>query len=736
MAKLLYRLGRWSARRSLTVLFGWLVLLAVAVAAVVAVGDGTDEEFTIPGSESQQALDVLADTFPAFSGTSAQIVFTAPDGTRLTGPAEREAVGEVVDAARTAPDVAAVIDPYTAGTVSEDGTTAFAQVQYAVPVGDVTRAEADTLRDTVDAAAGQAGLDTAVGGDVFKSRGAQVSPVELVGVVVALIVLLVTFGSVLAAGLTLLPAFIGLGVGLAALLSLTGLVAVSSTAVTLALMLGLAVGIDYALFIISRHRTQLAEGEGVPESVGRATGTAGGAVVFAGLTVVVAMTGLAVVRIPFVTVMGLAASLTVTVAVLAAITLIPALMGLAGQRMRPRPPRKRRERPPFGRRWVGGVVKRPVSVVLLVVVGLGALAVPAGDLALALPDNSTAAPDTGEREAYDLVDTHFGPGFNGPLLLTVEPGSHDATPTAERLREEAEEVGRAVAATDGVQAVSPPQVSPEGEVAVLTVVPTTGPMDEATTDLVTTLRDDADRLGADTGTVIAVTGTTAVAIDVSDRLGASLVPFACVVVGLALVLLLLVFRSVAVPLKAAAGFLLSVGAALGTVVAVFQWGWAAGLLGVHTTGPVVSFLPIIVLAVLFGLAMDYEVFLVSAMREQYVHNGNRPREAVTEGFRHASKVVTAAALIMFSVFAAFATSHSPVVKPMALALAVGVLVDAFLVRMTLVPAVLALLGRRAWWLPRRLDRVLPDIDVEGSALARATHDGTDDKADGDAALTR
>ncbi|MFJ3497685.1 MMPL family transporter [Streptomyces sp. NPDC086091] len=727
MARLLYRLGRWSARRSLTVLCGWLVLLAVAV------GDGTDEEFTIPGSESQQALDVLADTFPASSGTSAQIVFTAPDGTRLTGPAERAAVGEVVDAARTAPDVAAVIDPFTAGTVSEDGTTAFAQVQYAVPVGDVTRAEADTLRDTADAAAGQAGLDTAVGGDVFKSRGAQVSPVELVGVVVALIVFLVTFGSVLAAGLTLLPAFIGLGVGLAALLSLTGLVAVSLTAVTLALMLGLAVGIDYALFIISRHRTRLAEGEGVLESVGRATGTAGGAVVFAGLTVVVAMTGLAVVRIPFVTVMGLAASLTVTVAVLAAITLIPALMGLAGQRMRPRPPRKRRERPPFGRRWVGGVVKRPVSVILLLV-GLGTLAVPAGDVALALPDNSTAAPDTGEREAYDLVDTHFGPGFNGPLLLTVEPGSYDATPTAERLREEAEEVGRAVAATDGVQAVSPPQVSPEGEVAILTVVPTTGPMDEATTDLVTTLRDDADRLGADT--VIAVTGTTAVAIDVSDRLGSSLVPFACVVVGLALVLLLLVFRSVAVPLKAAAGFLLSVGAALGTVVAVFQWGWAADLLGVHTTGPVVSFLPIIVLAVLFGLAMDYEVFLVSAMREQYVHNGNRPREAVTEGFRHASKVVTAAALIMFSVFAAFATSHSPVVKPMALALAVGVLVDAFLVRMTLVPAVLALLGKRAWWLPRRLDRVLPDIDVEGSALARATHDGTDDKADDGAALTR
>ncbi|MFD4751012.1 MMPL family transporter [Streptomyces rubiginosohelvolus] len=718
MAKVLYRVGRACARHGLMVIIAWLALLAVAVAGVVSVGGSTDEEFTIPGSESQQALDVLADTFPASSGTSAQLVFTAEEGQKLTDPASKEAIGEVLAAAGTAPDVATVIDPFTAGTVTKDGGTALAQVQYTVSLGELTQDDADRLRETANDAAQEAGVAVLVGGDAFKSRGAEVSPVELVGVVVALIVLLITFGSALAAGLTLLPAFIGLGVGIAALLSLTDLVTISSTAVTLALMLGLAVGIDYALFIISRHRTQLAGGQDVHDSIGRATGTAGSAVVFAGLTVVIAMTGLAVVRIPFVTVMGLAASLTVMVAVLVAITLIPALLGLAGQRLRPAEKRRSsaagRPRPTLGRRWVSGVVRRPVSVVLVVVLGLGAAAVPAMDLKLALPDNSTASPGSGEREAYDLIDKEFGPGFNGPLLMTVEPEDSGTTP--QELQQQAGQVRESVSAMADVHAVSPPRSSPNGEVAILTVVPATGPMDEKTTQLVETLRADAPELGAATNTALAVTGTTAVAIDVSAQLSDSLVPFTLVVVGLALVLLLLVFRSVVVPLKAAAGFLLSVGTALGVVVAVFQWGWAADLLGVHTTSPIVSFLPIIVMAVLFGLAMDYEVFLVSSMREEYVHNGGRPLEAVTQGFVLSSKVVTAAALIMFSVFAAFATSHSPVVKPMALALAVGVLADAFLVRMTLVPAVLALTRKAAWWLPRRLDRMMPNIDVEGATL--------------------
>ncbi|MEU8946127.1 MMPL family transporter [Streptomyces sp. NPDC048489] len=727
MATLLYRLGRFSARRHKSVLLSWLLLLVLAVAGAASVGGKVDEEFTVPGSESQSALDVLADKMPAASGTSAQLVFQARPGQTLTSSEARGAVARVVTAAGKAPAVITVIDPYAEGTVSEDGRVAVAQVQYAVPEGDLTTADTDGLRSRARAAADPDEIQVVVGGDAYKPRGAHVSAVELVGVVVALVVLLITFGSLLAAGLTLLPAFVALGVGLAGLLAATDVVAVSSTAVTLALMLGLAVGIDYALFVISRHRSQLAEGSDVCESIGRATGTSGSAVVFAGLTVVVAMSGLAVVRIPFVTVMGVAASLTVTVAVAAAVTLIPALLGLVGRRLRPRaihktnPTAQMPEPTTVGRRWVGAVTRRPLAVVGLLSVVLGVLAVPATDLRLALPDNSASAPESQERQAYDLVKDHFGAGFNGPLLLTVEPdGSGSAavsrSDSATGLLRSAETVRADVAKLPGVRAVTPVRTDRAQDLAIVTVFPTTGPTDQATTDLVHALRDGADGWQQRTRTTIAVTGTTAVAIDVSARLGSSLVPFAAVVVGLALLLLLLVFRSVLVPLKAAVGFLLSVGAALGVVVAVFQWGWGDELMGANSVGPVVSFLPVIVMAVLFGLAMDYEVFLVAAIREQYVHNGRRPQAAVRDGFPHSARVVAAAALIMFSVFAAFTTNPSPVVKPMALSLAVGVAIDAFLVRMTLVPAVLTLAGRFAWWLPRGLDRLLPNVDVEGASL--------------------
>ncbi|HEX2312169.1 MAG TPA: MMPL family transporter [Thermomonospora sp.] len=720
MATLLYRLGRFAARRRAAVIVVWLALLAAAIGGVIASGGQTDDEFRIPGTESQQALDVLADRFPEAGGTSAQIVFRAPEGGTVTAGPARAAVERTLAEAGRAPQVAAVIDPFTAGTVSPDRRTALAQVQYPVTREDLDDASLDALGDTVGAARA-AGLEVAVGGEAFGTTGVGVGPLELLGVAVALVVLLVTFGSLLAAGLTLLSALLGVGVGLAGLLSLTGLITLSSTAPTLALMIGLAVGIDYSLFLLSRHRAQLAEGAPVAESIGRATGTAGSAVVFAGLTVVIAMAGLAVVRIPFLTVMGLAASVTVTVAVAIAVTLLPALLGLAGERLRPRAGSRAARnatgegpRAPFGERWARFATARPLATIAVVVIGLGIMALPARDLQLALPDNGSAAPHSGERRAYEMVSEGFGPGFNGPLLVLVRPGEAGAAALPQAAGRVAADLGR----VPNVVAVSPPQLNPARDTAVVQVVPRTGPADDATEDLVQAIRDRSGALESATGTHLAVTGNTAAGIDVSDRLGDALAPFAAVVVGLALVLLLLVFRSVVVPVKAAAGFLLSVAAAFGVVVAVFQWGWLAGLFGVHTTGPVVSFLPIIVIAVLFGLAMDYEVFLVSRIREEYVRTG-RPREAVLTGARHASRVVTAAALIMFSVFASFVTSEDSVVKPMALALAAGVLVDAFLVRMTLVPAVLALTGRAAWWLPRRVDRALPEVDVEGAALEAA-----------------
>jgi RND superfamily putative drug exporter len=758
VATWLYRLGLGAHRRRRLVLAAWLAVLAAAVGTLIAVGGRLDNEFTIPGSESQQAQDTMAEDFPAAAGTSAQIVFTAPEGSKITDPAAARAVQRTLTAAQDAPQVAAVIPPDKAGTVTPDGRTALAQVNYDVTRSDLDDGTLDALEDTTKAAE-EAGLEVSVGGQAYGNGVLTPSVLELLGVVVALVVLALTFGSLLAAGMPLFTAFVGIGTGLVGLLAVSSAVTVSSTALSLALMLGLAVGIDYALFVLSRHRTQLAQGMDPSESAGRAVGTAGSAVVFAGTTVIIALVGLAVVRIPFLTVMGLSAAATVLIAVLVAVTLLPALFGFAGARLAPRPgsraarraaaithgnqdaespaepegpgrpegrtpeaeqseaehpegERPEGERPPvvMGRRWAGLVTRRPLLFLLATVAALVTAAVPAADLRLALPDNGSAAHDTPQRETYDTIDEAFGPGFNGPLLVLAEAdtpgesGQRQAGAVAARLKE-----------LPGVVKVGQPQYAPESGRAVISVVPDGGPQDDATKDLVDAIRADADTIERETGTTVSVTGTTAIGIDVSDRLRASLLPFAAVVVGLCLILLLLVFRSLVVPVKATAGFLLSVGASFGAVVAVFQWGWLADALGVARTGPVVSFLPIVLMAVLFGLAMDYEVFLVSSMREEWVRT-RRARDAVVDGAAHASRVVTAAALIMFFVFASFVTSEDAIVKPIAFSLAFGVLVDAFVVRMTLVPAVLAMVGRGAWWLPRGLDRVLPDLDIEGARL--------------------
>jgi RND superfamily putative drug exporter len=700
------------------------------VALLLTAGGSFDDRFTIPGSESQEALDQLHEVSPGAAGAGAQIVFVAPEGAAVTDPQYAQAIEQVVAAADAAPQVSAAVSPFDSQSITPDGRAALASVQFDVQREGLEAGTLDALEDTT-AAAADAGLEVAVGGNAFGSTGVQIGATEFIGVAVAVLVLVLTFGSLLAAGMNLLTAVVGIAVGMGGLLLASNLVTLSSSAPTLALMIGLAVGIDYALFILSRHRTQLAAGMDPEESAARATGTAGSAVVFAGLTVVIALSGLAVVGIPFLTVMGVGAAGTVLVAVLVALTLLPALLGFAGGRLAPKPGSRaaRREAAdadghhgaggPMGERWTRLVTRRPLVTVVVVLAGLLALAIPAPQLQLALPDNSTAAPDSPQRQAYDLISEHFGPGVNGPLVLLaqdLDPAT--AQQTAGTLAAEiGGKPGLTVEFVGGLDDVASalPTVLADGTSAIITVIPDSGPQDEATNALVGELRDRSAQWEDETGANLAVTGQTAVAIDVSDRLADALLPFALVVVGLALVLLLLVFRSILVPVKAAVGFLLSVGASFGAVVAVFQWGWLSGLLGVESTGPVISFLPVILMAVLFGLAMDYEVFLVSRMREEYVH-GAEPRQAVVTGARHAARVVVAAALIMFSVFASFVTIEDVIVKAIAVGLAVGILVDAFVVRMTLVPAVLALLGRSAWWLPRWLDRLLPDLDVEGAKL--------------------
>jgi putative drug exporter of the RND superfamily len=732
VAVLLARLGRFSFRHRRLVISVWVLLLAAIVAVLAVLGGKFDDRFTIPGTESQTALDRLAAAQPTAAGVGAQIVFVAPAGTTVTEPQYATAIERVVAAAGQAPQVADVADPLSTRAISPDGRAALARVQYDVSREDLKDTSAAALEKTTTAAR-DAGLQVAVGGEAFAKQNVTIGGTEFVGVGVAVAVLVLTFGSLLAAGMNLLTALIGVAVGLGGLVGVSGAITLSSTAPTLALMIGLAVGIDYALFLLSRHRTQLAQGMSPEESAARATGTAGSAVVFAGLTVIIALAGLSVVGIPFLTVMGLGAAGTVLVAVAVALTLLPALLGAAGTRLAPKPGSRtaRRElaeagtgKRSAGARWAALVTRRPLITVLVVLAGIVVLALPAPKLQLALPDNGAAPAGTTQRQAYDLVAQHFGPGVNGPLVVLVD-GLDPAT-AQQNVQQVAVALGGTPTGTPGRftggihgVAFAAPQLLPDGRTAIVSVVPTTGPQDAATSDLVHRIRDLAPRLERETHAAdIAVTGQTAIAIDVSDRLAGALLPFALVVVGLALVLLLLVFRSVLVPVKAAIGFLLSVAASFGAVVAVFQWGWLAGPLGVASTGPVISFLPIILMAVLFGLAMDYEVFLVSRMREEYVH-GAAPRAAVVGGARHASRVVTAAALIMFSVFASFATIDDVTVKAIAFGLAVGILVDAFLVRMTLVPAVLTLLGRRAWALPRGLDRLLPELDVEGTRLPAA-----------------
>lgn len=721
MASLLYRLGRFSFRRRKRVVAVWLLLLVVLGGAAITLMGPTSDKFTMPGTESQRALDSLQKQFPQASGTTGTIVIAAPEGGKL----DKAAVAPVVRDAAAVPGVVGAVDPFQAGAVSEDGRYALVQVQFESGADEVTDAQRAAYEKV---GADEDGLRVEHGGEVLSAK-VEVGSTEAIGVLIAAGVLVVTFGSMVAAGMTLLNALVGVGAGMAGLFALSSVVELTGTAPILALMLGLAVGIDYSLFITSRHRQYLTEGMDAEEAAGRAVGTAGSAVVFAGATVVIALAGLTVVNIPFLSVMGLAAAGTVAVAVLVALTLLPALLGFAGDRVLPRKLRDggtaassstvtatsaEGAKEGFGFRWGRTVTRFRVPVLLAGILGLGVLALPAADMRLALPDAGTAAAGSATREAYDLTSEGFGPGFNGRLIAVVS--SDDAAATAVAAKEAAARIQD----TKDVLAVAPPQLNKQGTTALLTVIPKAGPTDEATEAVVHAVRervaDIGDFAGAE-GADVALSGTTAVGIDVSEKVADAMLTYLLLVVGLSILLLMLVFRSFLVPLKAALGFLLTIGATFGITVAIFQQGHFADLLGVDTPGPLVSFLPILLIGILFGLAMDYEVFLVSRMREDFVH-GAGAQEATVSGMGHNARVVTAAALIMTSVFGGFIFMPDPIIKSMGFALAIGVLVDAFIVRMALVPAVMSLLGRAAWWLPRPVDRILPNLDIEGESLQR------------------
>ena len=684
MAALLFRLGSSVHRHRGLVVVLWLVILAGAGAGAVTLAGQTSTGFAIPGQESTTAQEKIKEQYGS-AGANARVVVKMPEGQQVSAPANAKAIGELVAELNALPGVASATNPLDprAPTVNRALTAAYSTVTYTEPIGEVSQADQDALKDAVaDARTG--GRTVEVSGEALQSPPHVGGIIEAAGVVIALLILALTYGSLVTAGMNLLTAAVGVGVGVLGITITTGFVELQSTTPILATMLGLAVGIDYALFIINRHRHELRHGADVGTALGTAVGTAGSAVLTAGVTVVIALAGLAVAGIPFLTQMGIAAAATIVVAVLVALTLVPAVLSFLGRRVLPRAQRttpaddaEAHERG-FFRGWATGVTRRRVLALVLSVLALGVVSVPLFSMQTTLVQNPPA--DTTQARAQQLITDEFGAGFNGPLVVLFEGA--DAVPEATRAR-------AAIGGLDDVAVVAPPSPNRTGTAALLTVVPKSGPTSEATEQLVTDLRDRLDGTGA------YVTGSTAVSVDVAVTLDRALPVYLIVVVGLALVLLILVFRSLLVPLVGVLGFLLTIGTSLGATVAVFQWGWLGDAVNLDSTSPLISLTPIIVIGILFGLAMDYQVFLVSRMHEAH-HRGAAPRDAIITGFRRAAPVVVAAALIMFSVFAGFVPTGEPTIKSIAFALAVGILADAFVVRMVLVPAALALLGRAAW----------------------------------------
>lgn len=618
--------------------------------------------------------------------------------------------------------------------VSADGKAAIAQVQFKTSINGLTPAVRQQVQDIVHGVS-SAGVTALASKEITEDVSQLFGVSEIIGIAVAAIALIVMLGTLVAAGLPLLMAIIGVAVGVGGTFALTGVIDMSSISPMLALMLGLAVGIDYSLFIVNRHRGQLLSGMDAEESVALATGTSGNAVLFAGLTVVIALAALVVPGLPFLAVMGLSAAATVAVAVVVSLTLTPAVLSLVGskliskrawakaERHNAEPEHAAADRAEDQRRssrgWGGLVTRHPVVSLLAGVVLLGVLAVPASQLRLALPDGGSEPVDSQAFKAYDLTRRSFGEGMTGPIVVvgTFPDGLSDDQAKTKQF-----DVADKLRSVDNVVAAVPVALSQDHRTAVFQVIPKDGPASASTVQVVSELRAKGSEIQQATGATIGLTGQTAGNIDVSAKLGAALPPYLAIVVGLSLILLLLVFRSIVVPLLATGGFLLSLAAAFGAVVAVYQWGWLGTVFDVANPGAVLSFLPIILIGVLFGLAMDYQVFITSGMRESFMH-GENAKQAVRSGFSHAAAVVTAAAIIMVSVFAGFIFSHLTMVRPLGFAMAFGVLVDAFVVRMTIVPAVMYLLGEKAWWLPRWMSRILPDVDVEGAKLQRTTAAG-------------
>lgn len=714
MSHLLYRIGNYAARRPWRVIAAWLVVAGAVFMLNSSAGGDYDESFSLPGSESQRAADAIEDRFPEQTLYSSNVIFHSEDG--LTDPATKAAIEQAVGELTEGEHVVAVSSPYDprGPTLSEDGQTAFATVAFDIEKVGTEELDAadDAVQDVRDAGI-QVEYDGGLGYAELPAGGNS----ELIGILLAVVILAFAFGSLVAMSLPILTALTALAVGSSAIGLMAGLVAVPKITSIVAMMLGLGVGIDYALFILTRHRQNLAAGQSVPVAVGRANATAGLSVLFAGFTVMVAILGLKVSGIPMLEKMGYGSAIMVAAVMLASVTLLPAILGVVKHRVNSVRIPFVKQRPAYNpesasARWSARVVNKPLRYGGVAAVILGVLAIPVFSMHLGFADAGNDGADTTTRKAYDLMADGYGAGTNGPLEVVLDTDG-------ERIPGDTiQDVSTALQNQAGVAEVHEPVTNEAGDIAIVTVVPTTAPQDARTGELLESIREDVLPAALGGSDVEAsVTGNTALTEDVSSRLQDRMPLFLGAVIGLSFLILMVVFRSVLVPLKAAVLNVLSVGAAYGVVVAVFQWGWFANLIGVHESVPIMPLAPMLMFAILFGLSMDYEVFLMSRVREQYRKHFD-PRRAVVEGVGSTARVITSAALIMIGVFASFILDVDVTTKMFGVGLAVAVLLDVTLVRMVLVPAAMSLLGHRAWWLPAWLERRLPAIDIEGGA-----HDG-------------
>jgi RND superfamily putative drug exporter len=800
VTRLLYALGHLCVRRRWIVLGVWMLVFAVLAIAARTVGPDVNDNLRLPGSDSQRATDLLSERFPSQANGTNPVVLEAPKGAKLTDSKFKQPIDDTIAAFKKDPDVRDATSPLTSqgkDILAKDERIGYIALSLSASPSELTTDDAERIVGEADPAR-HAGLDVSFAGYVGqKVSKPETHSSEVIGLGMAVIVLLLTFGTVVAMGLPIITAVVGLVSGLSIITLISQVAEVPTVAPTLATMIGLGVGIDYALFIVTRHQAQRRAGMATAESIARAAATSGGAVVFAGTTVIVALLSLAVVNIPLVTTLGYTAALVVAIVAAASITLLPAILGLVGDRIdRLALPHRRtpRDDHPHGwARWARFVARRPLPSMLVAVAVLGVLALPTLDLYLGQQDNGALPKSTDARRAYDSLTTAFGPGTNGPLLVSVDMAKQPAKPDQAKIddvdkqesdqksqaKQKADKQEQQIAAnleaqgvppaqaqsqaqaqvqpgldkqtkdiedkaadrrkkldqkatdprlthlrddlehTDGVKKVTEPLVNSSGTAAVLNVTPTTAPSDRATEQLVRRLRDDTiPRATKGSNMTADVGGTTAGYVDLADEISSRLIVTIAVVVGLSFLLLMVAFRSVLIPLTAGLMNLVSIGAAFGVVSAVFEKGWGVSAVGLADEVAIVSFVPLMMFAILFGLSMDYEVFLMTHIKEAWERTRDNT-QAVIDGVAHTGRVITSAALIMVSVFFAFVINGDPTVKQFGVGMGVAVAVDATLVRCLLVPAVMMLLGRANWWFPRWLDRIVPNFSIEGDEWFRA-----------------